>query len=237
MKMKKLFSILLALVFILLLIIFLIFFPNFENNPIETSHINWDKTITVTPKDTLHYFEFYPIYGYRTRIMEEEAFDTIYYNVLYNFKENFPNFIIHSNEISLTEDLFINYNVLLFLTLSDYSLKLDTEGIQFQNDQEEFMTLHLIEDVHRNYYYDGNSNPMYMAPQYFGGIILLPKQYILQEIQFDIKPADHSKQYVCEKFHSIEFDSIFSHTTLTPSLATKHNFQQHDNRHLYQNNL
>lgn len=238
MKKKKLFFILVVFICIFIFIVLSLLFHNLENT-IETSPIDLNGTVTVTQKNGLNYFDFYSIHGYRMHTIDESLQfnpNVIHYRVLYDFDESLSNFTIRSNEISYTEDLFNNYNILIFLTVSDYSLKLDKDGIQFQDDKEEYITLNLIENVHMNHYYSENSDSTYMQPEYYGGIILLPKQYILQEIEFHIKSADHSKQYICEKYHSLEFDPIFSQNILTPSLSKKHGFQEHDNRYLYKNN-
>lgn len=232
----------LAFLFILILILLILctFFPNSQNNFTTTSSLPNNNSLVVKKKDSPKYFNFYSIYSYPSHNSKEQSqysSSTIFYSVLYEFTESIYDFVIYSEEINYTEDLFDNYNILVFLTMSDYSFALNSDGIHFENENEEYLTLNLIETVHKNNYNNGNSNPIYMQPQYYGGIILLPKQYILQDIQFNIQEVDTSSKYMCDKYYGRDDSNVFGQTLLTPALSKKHNFQQHHNRNLYKNNI
>lgn len=201
----------------------------------STSPINTEQTIALTAKDVPKYFDFYRICAtipYHQKSLYDS--NSIYYKVLYSFEESFYDFVITSEEISYTKTLFDNFNVFIFLTMSDYSFKLGSSGIEFQDGNEEYLKLHLEQYVHKNHYTSEGSNPIYMQQEYYGGMLLLPKQYILKDIEFIIEPrTKNTSSYVCDKFFGVDTDSIFSPILITPSLAKKHGFQYHGNRYLY----
>lgn len=218
-------------IFAFILFIILIFHNNLKDS--TTSNIPTNSPLTVVTKESPKYFDFFSIYSYssyNSKIQSQYDSNTIFYDVLYEFNSTIYDFLIYSKDLDYTPDLFENYNVLAFLTMSDYSFKLDSDGIQFEDENEEFLTVNLIENVHENYYNNGNSDPIYMQPQYFGGVILLPKHYILKDINFNIKSADNSTQYRCEKYHGVDHLNVFSETLLTPSLSKKHNFNEYSGR-------
>lgn len=216
-------------------IVFICFVKSGNNiTPVPVS-LN-SNTLTVVQKPTLKNFEFYSIYSYfpyHSKEFSEHNSNEIFYTVLYEFTEFFYDFTIYSNDLDYTENLFENYNIFIFLTLSDYSFTLDTNGIQFIDGNEERLNINLIEDVHKNSYNNGISDPIYMQPEYHGGIVLLPKQYILKDVNFNINRVNDCIEYKCDKYYGRDIANISSETLLTYDLCKKYNFKEFSNRYLY----